>query len=481
VAIRTWRLWLVLAVVLAGALPARAVEFAPCPDFEPGDHAICGTVTVLEDRTKPDGRTIDLHVVLLRAASPDVGAPLFLLAGGPGQGATDLAELALGPFAPVLEARDIVLVDQRGTGRSNRLDCPNGSDTDPRKAFGHLFDPEQIAACRKQVSTYADVRLYGTLNVVEDLEEVCDRLGYEHVVLWGGSGGTRTAQVWLREHPDRIEAVALDGVVPLDFRAPSGYARWSQDALDRVFEDCDAQASCKAAYPDLRGDFQKLLTLFDRGPVETFVTTKDGKRVSVPMHRGDFGYAVRGILYGSAGIAKLPRMIHEAARTQDVSAFAQLHWQRDSGLRRFVAMGVHLSVFGTEDVPFIDRASIPELTNGTFLGTYLIDEYTAACEAWRGRGTLPAGFHDPVRSNVPVLLLSGAYDPSTPPQVAAEVARTLPNSRHIVVRNEAHGAGFGCARRLVVQFLVTGSLEGLGPACEDVGPIQFEVPETGSQ
>jgi len=143
-------------------------------------------------------------------------------------------------------------------------------------------------------------------------------------------------------------------------------------------------------------------------------------------------------------------------------------------------MGLHLSVFGTEDLPYIDPRMARRMTEGTFLGTYLIDQYQAACKAWDGRGRLPAGFHDPVRSSVPVLLLSGYYDPSTPPPVAAEVASTLSNSRHIVVRNEGHGAGFGCARDVVVAFLITGSLDGLGPACEGVGPIEFEVPTTKS-
>jgi pimeloyl-ACP methyl ester carboxylesterase len=352
----------------------------------------------------------------------------------------------------------------------------NNSDADPRAAFGGLFDPNQIAACRERALQHADLRMYGTLHVVADLDEVRARLGYERVVLWAGSGGTRTALVWLREHPDRIEAVALDGVTPPYFRAPSLYARGSQDALDRVFADCDSQTSCKEAYPDLRGDFERLLQRFDEGPVETFVTKQDNARVTVEMHRGDFGYAVRGILYSSDLIARLPKMIYEAASTNDFSAFAQLHWQRDVRLRPFVAMGVHFSVFGTEDVPFIEAASIPELTNRTFLGRYLIDQYTAACKAWGGRGLLPDDFHEPVQSNAPVLLLSGYYDPSTPPSVAEEVASHLPNSRHIVVRNEAHGAGFGCARQLVVDFLTNASLEGLGSACDDVGPIEFETP-----
>lgn len=470
------RTWLRFGLTLLWAVPASGSRFEPCEGYGSEDRAECGTITVLEDRSDPEGRTIDLNVLILRAETAEGRAPVFLLAGGPGQGATDLAGLAFAPYAAVRKFRDVVLVDQRGTGASNRLDCPNGSDVDPRAAFGGLFDPEQIAECAEQAAQHADLELYGTSHVVADLDEVRDQLGYERVVLWGGSGGTRTALVWLRDHPDRVEAIAIDGVAPTYFRAPSGYARACQDVLNRIFADCESQASCKEAYPNLRGDFERLLQRFDAGPVEAFVTKQDGERVAVEMHKGDFGYAVRGILYRSAAIARLPRMIHEAATGNDVSAFAQFHWERDVAIRNFVAMGVHFSVFGTEDVPFIDAAAIPRLTEGTFLGRYLVDQYTAACAAWGGQGTLPEGFHDPVRSDAPVLLISGYYDPSTPPQVAEEVASHLPNSRHIVVRNEAHGAGFGCARQIVADFLISASLDGLGSACEDVGPIEFEVP-----
>ena len=465
------------AVGLVWALPAIGVELPPCAGFKAGDRAACGTITVLEDRANPTGRKIDLNVLVLRAEKSDGRAPLFLLAGGPGQAATELVELALGPFAAVREFRDVVLVDQRGTGKSNRIDCPNHSDTDPREAFGALFDPREVDECRKEALQHSDPRFYGTLQVVSDLDEVRSRLGYERVVLWGGSGGTRTALVWLREHPDRVQAVAIDGVAPTYFRAPSGYARGSQDALNRVFADCEAQAPCKSAYPDLRGDFQRLLHGFDGGPIRTFVTKENGEKVDVDMHRGDFGYAVRGMLYNARFIAQLPKMIHAAAATHDLSAFAQLFWMRDVGIRSAVSMGVHFSVFGTEDLPFIDRTMIPKLTEGTFLGTYLIDQYAAACEVWGSRGDLPSNYFEPVRSNVPVLLVSGYYDPTTPPQQAAEVATHLSNSRHIVVRNEAHGAGFGCAQQLVVDFLNSASLAGLGPACEDAAPIEFTLPE----
>lgn len=468
---------LIAAAIVAAVAPALAdpTAFTPCPDFEADARAVCGTISVREDRSKAGGRKIDLRVVLLKAASPGEKAPLFMLAGGPGQAATDLAAIALGPYAAVRETRDVVLVDQRGTGGSNRLDCSNGSDKDPRKAFGTLWDPVEIAACRGAAAAHADVRLYATEQVVADLEDVRATLGYDRVILWGGSGGTRTAQAWLRAAPARIEAVVLDGVVAMDMRAPSTYARSSQDALERVFADCDAQAACKVAYPDLRTDFSNLLGLFDKGPVLATVTTREKARVTVNMHRGDFAYAVRGILYNARGIVRFPGMIHAAAKTGDLSAFAQAHWERDAVVRTTLAVGVHLAVFCTEDVPFIDRAAVTQLTRDTFIGSYLIDQYTHACEAWDGRGARPAGFEDHVRGTAPVLLVSGYYDPSTPPSMAESVAKGFANSRHIVVRNQAHGAGFGCARAAVEKFLVTASLEGVGPVCEEAGPIDFAI------
>lgn len=330
------------AVLLFGwVTTAASVELGRCDDERLGQRAECGIVTVAEDRSRPDGRTVGLRVVVLRAAQSSGKAPLFALAGGPGQGATDLAELALGPWQSVLEVRDVVLVDQRGTGGSNRLDCPNRAAEDPASAFGKLFDPANIRGCLERTTAHADPTLYGTPRVVDDLERVRRDLGYDRVVLWGGSGGTRTALVWARRHPETVEA-----------------------------------------------------------------------------------------------------------------------------------MGVHLAVVCSEDVPFVDRERAADSAAGTFLGTYLVEQYTAACEAWRAE-PVAESFLEPVRSNVPTLLVSGYYDPSTPAWMAEEVARHLSRSRHLVVRNEAHGAEFGCARQATVEFLRSGSLEGLGAVCEGVGPVEF--------
>lgn len=465
------------AVVMAGLGAGAALASAGlerCGDERLGPGAECGVVTVAEDPSAGGDRTIDLWTVVLRATKAALPEPVFFLAGGPGQGATDLVSLALGPLAAVREVRDIVLVDQRGTGRSNRLDCPNAAASEPQSVFGHLFEPAEIAACRQRVSRFADPSLYTTELAVADLDEVRARLGYDRVLLWGGSGGTRTALVWMRLFPDRVAGALLDGLTPTDFRAPSTYARGCQDALQRVFEDCRQQEECRRAFPSLEKDFERLLGWFADGPVAATIRTPAGEQVRIEMHRGDLGYALRSRLYNSRAIAQLPAWIHRAAVTGDLDAFAQAYWEREVNLRPVVAMGVHLSIFCSEDLPFVRDREIATLTKGTFLGTYLFDEYRAACAEWPA-AQVDRSFLDPVRSNVPVLLFSGYYDPSTPAWLADRAATRLFRSRHVVVRNESHGAEFGCGRQVAIDFLRAGSLDGLPPACEGIGPVRFET------
>ena len=397
-----------------------------------------------------------------------------MLAGGPGQGATDLAELALGPFAPVRETRDMVLVDQRGTGKSNLIDCPVDAAEDPGDVFGHLFDPGYVRSCLKKIKEHADPTLYATDHVVDDLDAVREQLGYDKVLLWGGSGGTRTALVWMRRHPKSVVGALLDGVAPTDFKSPSTMARGCQDTIDKMFAECRAQENCQSAFPKLETEFAQLMKLFEDGPVSTFILNQQGEQVPVDMHRGDFAYAVRGVIYRSRSLAKLPQMIHQAAEAEDIQPFAQMYWQRQVGLRRVVAMGVHFGIYCSGDLPFIAEDEVASFTEGTFVDRYLYNQYNGACEVWEAT-PVAQSFLDPVESDIPVLVISGYYDPSTPPSLGDAVARHLANSRHIVARNESHGAEFGCARPAAVQFLTTGTLEDLGPVCEDVGPVEYEV------
>lgn len=472
---RVQKIPVILFLTISALAPVEAAEeLGACDDESFGPDARCGQMTVYEDRAAKSGRTIDLNVIVLPATGPDAKEPLFLLAGGPGQGGTDLAELALGPFVPVREHRDLVLVDQRGTGSSGRIDCPVDAAETPQDVFGHLFDPEQIRKCLEEVKKKANPTLYSTDLVVDDLDEIRHRLGYDRVLLWGASGGTRTALVWMRRHPDRVAGALLDGVVPTDFRAPSTMARGCQDALDVMISECRQQEDCHLAFRTLEADFRKVLGFFDDGPVSTFIVDPQGTQIAVEMHRGDFTYAVRGISYRSRSLAKLPAIIHQAAETGEIQPFAQQYWQRQVGVRPYVAMGVHFGVYCSEDLPFITEDEVAGFTDETYVGRYLYDQYRGACQEWEAK-PVDRSFLQPIESETPVLIISGYYDPSTPIRMGEQVASHLPNSRHVMVRNESHGAEFGCARPAAIQFLTTGSLEGLGPICEDVGPIQYEV------
>lgn len=434
---------------LRGAPPGARLK--PCPaDAGPAfADAECGTVQVFENRATRQGRTIDVAFARWRAISGSASDALMLLAGGPGADGSSLAFDVHGWAATLRSAMDIVVVDQRGTGLSNSLHCDSNVETAPASSFGHLYEGAWLRNCRATLESKADLRQYTSDNSADDLDEVRAALGYAKVSLYGGSYGTRLAQVYMRRFPERVRAAVLDGVVPMDATIPLTYASTAQDALDRI-----AAAA----------DVQRLLDRFASGPVATFVVPPDGPRVAVAMGRGDLGYALRGIMYGADAARILPEMIARAAATGDVQALAQRYWQRAVRFSRGFSEGLHLSVLCAEDVAFIRSDDIEPATTRTFLGRYLVDEYQRACAEWPAAG-IPAEFRQPVRSAVPTLLLSGYFDPVTPPAFGERVAKSLTTARHIVSPHTAHGSVTGCAAEAALYVLRTGTIEGLPQVC----------------
>ncbi len=458
----------IFGTLLGGSAPlAEAQALHPCQDRSLGPSAQCGAVLVWENRAAAIGRRLHIHFAVFRARAPGRREPVFLFAGGPGQGSTELADMARAVLGPVLKTRDIVMVDQRGTGGSNLLRCVADVVAKPQSAFGHVFDPALFAGCRGDLERHADLRFYTTEIAVEDVDDVRAALSYDRVIVWGGSYGTRIAQAYVKAHPDRVTAAVLDGVVPFDFRAPAGYAASVEQSLQRVFADCAAYSPCATGNPDLAGAFGRLMERFAAGPVTASVRRPDSTGAQVSMSLGDFRYAVRGLLYSSRGARALPGLIHRADSTGDLSDFAQAYWSRAADFAETFADGLHFAIFCAEDVPFIRPAEIPSLVAGSFMGTYLADEYRTICDEWV---RAPIGPHtrEPLQTGTPTVLFSGWFDPVTPPDVAERVAEHLPNSRHIVVRNEAHGAGFGCARPAMLYVLTEGKVEGMPSVCGDI-------------
>ena len=261
----------VLAPLLCCATPARAetprLTLSPCR-LKGGLQASCGSFEVSEDRKRPEGRRLSLRVAvvpaLARAPQPD---PLFMLAGGPGQAATEaLPELITAAFERVHRTRDIVLIDQRGTGHSSPLKCELIDPDAPlaKRIADPGFPAERLEACLKGYD--ADPRLYTTSIAMEDLDEVRRALGYGAIDLWGGSYGTRAALVYLREHGETVRSIILDGVAPPTLRLPLSFAADAQRALDRLFLACAGEEACAKAWPDLPARFQRLLGRLEAAP-----------------------------------------------------------------------------------------------------------------------------------------------------------------------------------------------------------------------
>jgi pimeloyl-ACP methyl ester carboxylesterase len=427
--------------------------------------ARCGTLEVWEDRAAQSGRKIGLRVAVIpaidRFPEPD---PLFILAGGPGQAATEVGPLMLGALDRIHRERDIVLVDQRGTGSSNPLDC-QPEDESPAGELRELFrvdlPVDRLADCRAGYD--ADPALYTTPIAMDDLDEVRAWLGYERVNVWGGSYGTRAALVYLRRHPDHVRTVVLDGVAPVSMKLPLFMARDGQRALDRVFADCEADPACQQAHPRLGERLAELLEKLERTPARVNLEhPRTGEPVSVEIQRDAVAGIMRGALYAPETAALVPTVI-ERAREGDFQPLAAL--ALTGALSDTMSIGMFLSVVCAEDIPQLEEGEGARATAGTFLGSAMLDSVVEACAQWP-TGTVPDGYADPVSSDAPVLVLSGELDPATPPEWGERAAETLTNAEHVIVPGIAHGAwNRGCVPRLMAEFVAAGTAEGLDTSC----------------
>jgi pimeloyl-ACP methyl ester carboxylesterase len=466
---RAWVLTLALAAASCTRPEASAIDrLHECAIDEGPSGAYCGTLMVFENRATGQGRRVPLKIVvapaLRRDPAPD---PLFVLAGGPGQPSATLATAQLGMFRRFRINRDIVFVDQRGTGDSNRLGCdPTPDDADDIASD----DARAIQRLRACLAGYdADARLYTTSIAMDDLDDVRAYLGYDRINLWGGSYGTRAALVYLRQHEAYVRSVVLDGVAPHDMQLPLYAARDAQRALDRLFADCAADASCAATFPSLAETTEALFTTLQKAPeTVTGVHPRTGKPISVPLTRRDVAMMVFNALYVPEVASLLPRVLSDAAAGNFQPLLAMAFRSPPEGDTSDIAFGMHLSVICAEDIPRIRHDERTRAATGGFLGEAMFDAQYAACEFWP-KGDVPEGYYAPVTSDRPVLILSGADDPVTPPTWGEHVAPHLTRSRHIVVPGAGHiTLSRGCVPELVGKFLDEASADGLDPSCTQV-------------
>lgn len=454
---------LVLPAASARAdVPTKPLVLEACRVDGVANAARCGTLEVFEDRERRTGRKIALRVVVLPAiASKPEPDPLFFLAGGPGQAASELAGTVAPIFQRVRERRDLVFVDQRGTGSSNPLDCELHDPDDLASAFEMDSYPlEKLRECRERWD--ADPRLYTTPLAMDDLDDVRAALGYPRVNLYGGSYGTRAALVYLRRHPERVRAIVLDGSAPVAMRLPLPVGDDAERALTKLFSDCAADASCNAAFPRLEETFHTLLRELEAAP--RTVRLKDprtAEEVSLTMTADALAGGVRAALYSGELSSLLPLAITRASEGDWSSFVALVGAFASDG----ISIGMFLSVVCAEDVPRIGDEERARALEGSRLGRSGIRSILDACAEWP-IGTLPDDYAEPVRSDVPVLALSGDLDPVTPPRWGDEAIRGLTRARHIVAPGTGHGVfGRGCAPRVLASFLASADPDVVDDSC----------------
>lgn len=468
---RTLAGWLAAALA-AGSVSATAqqpsadlpgLEMRPCELPDGGGPARCGTYHALENREQPGGRRIPIDVVVLSARSatprPD---PIFFIAGGPGQTVTEIA--AGFTRSPHRQERDIVLVDQRGTSPAHALDCRlPGSPEAPQRYLEPVYQPALFRQCRAELEAKADLTRYLTADYVEDLDEVRRALGYGRINVQGGSYGTRVVLHYLRLYPQNARTAVMSSVSPPAARNPLTHAMDSQLALDSIFALCDRDSACSAAFPELRREFAETLDRLRRQPARVTITNPATREpTEITLDRDAFAEGVRLTIYNWERARRLPLLLHRAYGG-DYTAFAQLALGSAASVRGALRFGLLMSVVCSEDVPRITEADIVQETRGTFLGDVRVRTQSAACAEWPRRA-LPAGYNDPIVSDVPTLLVSGAYDPATGPRWGQVAARTLRNSVHVVIPG-SHTAGSPCVDIIAGQLLERGSVQGLDTSC----------------
>lgn len=459
---------LLLAIASAGATTASALELSDCrinagPGY-PGIKARCGTLLRPLNPDDPGAGDIELRVAVVPALnlSPEPD-PLVPLAGGPGQGAIQFYSGYASAFEGVRRDRDILLLDQRGTGSSARMDCPIEDDI-VEGQYSNEQTLEFTQACLDQLPH--DPRFFTTSVAVTDLEALRQELGYPALNLLGTSYGTRVAQHFTRRYPASTRSVILDGVVPPQLPLGPEIATEAQRALDEIFAHCAEDGACNERFPELDLDFESVRAQLENGPINVSLADPlTGHRISLDFGRNELAAAVRLLAYQPRSMALLPLLIHEAANDNYAPLAAQFQ-MTVSAVVDSLSLGMHNAVMCTEDLPFVNRNDIDfEALEKSYIGALQFAALETICSIWP-EGPLDEGFQEPLETDIPVLLLSGSADPITPPRYADLAAVDLADARHLIGDRQGHGQlAAGCMPKIVADFVSTADLAALDDSC----------------
>lgn len=433
--------------------------------LDDGTSARCGWVSVPEDHGQPGGAQIRLRVAVLPAlGTSEAPDPWVILVGGPGLAATEHGPALARQLGEARRQRDVVLVDQRGTGSSAPLDCPELSEPDLAAELADDFDPKLVRACAARL----DVRpeLYTTLPAAHDLAHVLETLGYERANVYGGSYGTRAALVFAEHHPERVRTLVLDGSAPRELRLPASFSLDGRVAFDALLADCRAEPECSERY-DPAAALAQLLADLDSGA--RTVRVRDpytSERTRVALSREAVAGGVFGLLYHPALSTVLPLVLDRAV-AGEWGPFVAAASSLARRINEARSVGMFFSVVCLEDVPRLTEQDLAATSDG-FLGAAPQRALERACRAFLGESPprLAEGYFSPGTVHAPTLLLSGQLDPVTPPRWATRVSARLPRSAHVVVPAAGHGAILAdCVPNIVAEFVADADPASVDASC----------------
>ncbi|HEX3671992.1 MAG TPA: alpha/beta fold hydrolase [Candidatus Cybelea sp.] len=453
------------ALSSAPATPAGALKTSSCRVGQSHAAAICGTLTVFEDRSAGSGRTIGIYFIDIKAKHTSDRAIVFN-PGGPGASATELApdfaDATSGAIATLRDHYDILLVDNRGTGKSAPQQCNFAPAERPELFFSQVWPDAIVDACRARLAANANLSLYTTSMATDDLNDVRAALGYPKLVLYGGSYGTIFYLDYVRRHPETVESVVLEGVGPPHFYViPLPMARGAQTAMAQLEQTCSQDPTCTTHFPDFGQHFAAVVQRFDAGPVGLTVRNPvTHLPQTVQLTKEVFAETVRHELYFQSGAAYMPVTI-ERAYHGDYTPLAEMVSQMALLFANIQANGLNLSVSCSEDIPFITEADVAAYSAGTFEGDVRVYAQQRACKIW-DVAPAPASFQEPVHSDAPILMISGSDDPATPPQYGQQALAYLPNGRQMLVPGASHDSDLPpCVDAIIVAFISARSASGL--------------------
>lgn len=447
----------VLLGTVASGLPVPTLHSHACSEGRSRVPSECGTFVVYENRSAGSGRTIALGFILLKARHRSNRA-IYFNPGGPGASATqfagDIADGNVERSLSVLRDRyDILLLDNRGMGESHPLDCSIYSSENPAPYFLHIWPSAALQTCRRKDARTSDLSQYTTDNATDDLDALRAALGYRKIVLATGSYGTYTSLVYMRRHPASVESAVLDGVAPPHLLIlPLEDAYGAQLAMNDVIVECGHDSECNRRFPFLGPHFASLVRRFADGLIAISIRNAATHRMQrVRLSREVFADRLRQALYTEDGAKFVPYIVDQAYRGDYVPLGAMINFVT-LGLAQEVDTGANLSYACAEQLPFITPAEIVRTSANSFQGDSRVRAEQAACRIWNVRA-VPSSEDRVVRSSLPVLMISGTNDPTSPAIYARQELRYLPNARIVLQRGAGHGETTACTERLIVDFV----------------------------